>query len=240
MRARKPPTLLLPAFPRPTDFQWCAAGLAVLVLAAYWNSLGASFHFDDRVLFNDSHVAGPGFGWKLFRLEQTRSLTYWTFHLNFLAGGTNPRGYHVVNVILHAANAVLMLWIARHHLPRLPAFLAAGLFAVHPLQTEAVTYVFARSSLLATFFALLSFVLFLRRRYAFSAVAFTLSLLAKEETVALPAFLLLYDLGKWCGIPAGRFGPDLTRKPTPGVGEPIQHVEESRSGQRTEHRASPT
>ena len=92
-----------------------------------------------------------------------------------------------------------------------------GLFAVHPLQTEAVTYVFARSSLLATFFALLSFVLFLRGRYAFSAVAFTLSLLAKEETVALPAFLLLYDYlfvakGKWCGIPAGRFGPVTQRK----------------------------
>ena len=216
-RAQKPPTPLLPAFPRPTDFQWCAAGLAVLVLVAYWNSLGASFHFDDRVLFNDSHVAGPGFGWKLFRLEQTRPLTYWTFHLNFLAGGMNPRGYHVVNVILHAANVVLMLWIARHHLPRLPAFLAAGLFAVHPLQTEAVTYVFARSSLLATFFALLSFVLFLRGRYAFSAGAFTLSLLAKEETVALPAFFLLYDYlfvakGKWCGIPAGRFGPVAQRK----------------------------
>ncbi len=202
-RRRRVPSQALPTSPsRPVrsttlpgtaPFRWQAAGLFVLALLAFWNSLDASFHFDDWALFNDPYVAGPGAGLGLFRLGQTRPLTYWSFHLNFLARGAAPFGYHLVNMLLHAVNTVLVLWIARRHAPPLGAFLAAGLFAVHPLQTEAVTYVFARSSLLATLFALLCFLLFLRGRYGWSLAAFAVSLLAKEETVALPALLLLYD-----------------------------------------------
>ena len=188
--------------PEPVDqspwyaaFPWQAAALCLLVLIAYWNSLEGSFHFDDWSLLSDPDVAGPGVGWRLFRLGLTRPLTYWSFHLNFLAGGgqTNTIGFHLVSIALHAANSVLLLWIARRHVAAPAALLAAGLFAVHPLETEAVSYIFARSSLLATFFALLAFALFLRGRRGWSAAAFGFSLLAKEEGAALPAFLLLYD-----------------------------------------------
>jgi len=188
--------------PKPADqsrwhaaFSWQAAAVCLLVLIAYWNSLEGSFHFDDWSLLSDPDVAGPGVGWRLFRLGLTRPLTYWSFHLNFLAGGgqTNTIGFHLVSIALHAANSVLLLWIARRHVAAPAAFLAAGLFAVHPLETEAVSYIFARSSLLATFFALLAFALFLRGRRGWSAAAFGFSLLAKEEGAALPAFLLLYD-----------------------------------------------
>ena len=188
--------------PKPADqsrwhaaFSWQAAAVCLLVLIAYWNSLEGSFHFDDWSLVSDPDVAGPGLGWRLFRLGLTRPLTYWSFHLNFLAGGgqTNTIGFHLVSIALHAANSVLLLWIARRHVAAPAAFLAAGLFAVHPLETEAVSYIFARSSLLATFFALLAFALFLRGRRGWSAAAFGFSLLAKEEGAALPAFLLLYD-----------------------------------------------
>ncbi len=216
-RIRKTPTLRPPTFPWLNQFRWHAAALATLVLLVYWSSLGASFHFDDWSLFSDPQVAGPGLGWKLFRLAQTRPLTYWTFHLNFLAGGSNPLGYHLLNMFLHAGNAVLVLWIARQHLPPLAAFLAGALFAAHPLQSEAVTYIFARSSLLATFFTLLCFTLFLRGRYGWSAGAFAVSLLAKEETVALPAFLLLYDYlfvakRKWREPSSNGLGPVARRK----------------------------
>ena len=191
-------------------FPWQAAAVCLLVLIAYWNSLEGSFHFDDWSLLSDPDVAGPGFGWRLFRLGLTRPLTYWSFHLNFLAAGgeTNTIGFHLVNMALHAASSVLVLWIARRHLAAPAAFLAAGLFAVHPLGTEAVSYIFARSSLLATFFALIAFALFLRGRCGWSAAAFGCSLLAKEEAVALPAFLLLYDYL----FVSGRNGRQLARR----------------------------
>ena len=191
-------------------FRWQAAALAAAVLLAYWNSLGASFHFDDWSLFSDPYVTGAGAGIELFRLSQTRPLTYWTFHLNYLAGGMDPFGYHAVNLLLHAANVMLVLWIARRHVPASGAFLAAGLFALHPLQTEAVTYVFARASLLAAVLALGSFALFVRGRYALSALAFGFSLLAKEETIALPAFVLLYDWLFVASKRAGALPPDET------------------------------
>ncbi len=179
---------------RAESLPWQAAALLLLALIAYWNSLDGSFHFDDFVLFSDPDITGPGFGWAILRLGQTRPLTYLTFHWNYALGATDPAGYHWVNLLLHAANSVLVLLLARRHLKSLAAFLAAALFALHPLQTQAVDYIFARSSLLAVFFALLSFWLFLKERHAWSVAAFALSLLAKEETAALPVFFLLYDL----------------------------------------------
>lgn len=171
------------------------AALTLLVFVAYWNSLDASFQFDDQgFMLSDPYVTSHSLGWEIFRLEQTRPLTYMTFHWNYLASGVNPQGYHWVNVLAHIGNALLVLLIARRHFSFPLPWLAAALFALHPLQTEAVTYIFQRATLLATVFALLSFLFFLRENYPWSVVAFGLSLLAKEETIALPAFLLLYDL----------------------------------------------
>ncbi len=212
--------------------------LAALIFIAYGNSLTAGFHFDDYAALTDPYVAGPGFGWEIFRPAQTRPLTYLTFHWNYLAGGTDPAGYHWVNLLLHLANSILMLLIARRHLPPVAALIVAAVFAVHPLQTEAVTYVFARSTLLTTFFALLAALFFFRERFAWSAAAFGLSLLAKEETVALPAFLLLYDwlkrqrprigyygaLAALGGLAAARLFYLLSTLPDPGVGFRVKGI----------------
>jgi Tfp pilus assembly protein PilF len=167
--------------------------VALLALFAFGNSIGGSFLFDDAGMLQDPYVTGPGFALEIFRLEQTRPLTYLTFHWNHLAGGENPQGYHAVNIGLHAVNAALVLAISRYALSPALALLAACLFAVHPLQSEAVSYVFQRASLLAALFALLSFWLYLKQRRAWSVAAFALSLLAKEETMALPAMLLLHE-----------------------------------------------
>lgn len=170
------------------------AALVLLVLLVYWNSLDASFHFDDYFALTHPYVIGPGFGLNYRDLPPNRQFTYLTFHWNYLVGGTHPQSYHWVNLLLHAANAILVWLIARRHLAQFPAWLAAALFAVHPLQTEAVTFVYQRAIVLATFFALLSFFLFLQERYLWSVGAFVLSLLSKVETGALPVFFLLYDL----------------------------------------------
>lgn len=170
------------------------AVVALLVLVVYWPSLGAGFHFDDFATLRHPYVAGPGLGLEPERMPPTRQLTYLTLHWNYLAGGTDPRGYHWVNLLLHVGNALLVLLIARACLSPLTALLAGALFALHPLQTQAVNYIYQRATLLAAFFALLSFLLFLRQRYGWSVAAFVLSLLAKVETMALPVFLLAYDL----------------------------------------------
>jgi tetratricopeptide (TPR) repeat protein len=190
-------------------------------------------------MLNDRNIVGAGFGWNIFRVVQTRPLTFLTFHWNYLAGGNDPAGWHWVNLLLHSANAVLLLLIARRHASSGTAFIAASLFALHPLQTEAVTYIYQRATVLATLFALLSFLLFLRKQYAWSAGAFGLSLLAKEETIALPLLLLLYDvvyrrrrpcMGYYsgmlglAGLAAGRLFYVLHVIPNPTVGYRLRGI----------------
>lgn len=170
------------------------AALALFVWVAYWNSLGGGFHFDDQGIFLDSYILNPGFGRGIWRLTQTRPLTFLTFHWNYLAGGAAAEGFHAVNVLLHTANTILVLLIARLRLRGFLALFTGAVFALHPLQTQAVNYVFERATLLAAFFALLSLYCFLKEKYGWAIAAFGLSLLAKEETIALPAFLLLYEI----------------------------------------------
>jgi Flp pilus assembly protein TadD len=172
------------------------AAVALLALVAYWNSLGGGFHFDDAEIFLNPYIVSSGFGWGILRLAQTRPLTFLSFHWNYLAGGAAPYGFHLVNVLLHAANAVLAMLIARRAFKGPLALLAGALFALHPLQSQAVNYVFERATLLAAFFALLSVLFYLREKYWWAVAAFGLLLLAKEETIALPAFLLLYEISR--------------------------------------------
>jgi hypothetical protein len=122
----------------------------------------------------------------LFRLEQTRPLTYFTFWLNQSFGG-----WHVFNLCGHLLALWLVDRIARRLLPPELAPTAALLFAVHPLLSEPVQYLFARSSLRATLFCLAALDAWTRQRH-WSAVAWFLpALLAKEECVAFPVALLL-------------------------------------------------
>ena len=95
-------------------------------------------------------------------------------------------------MLLHAGNGILVLLICRTLVSPLRAWLAAALFTIHPLQTQAVNYIFERATLLAALFALLSLLLFLKGRYWWAAAIFGISLLAKEETIALPLFLAIY------------------------------------------------
>lgn len=168
--------------------------LAGLIAIAYVNALTSAFHFDDSAIFKVAGIVSPGFGWDLFGPDQTRPLTWLTFHANYLIGGKEPLLYHVFNVLLHMGNVALLLAIARRYVSPVAAFGVAAVFALHPIQTESVTYVYARSTLLSTHFALWTLWFFGLRRYVTSAVLFAVSLLAKEEAVALPAFLLLLDL----------------------------------------------
>ena len=153
-----------------------------------------SFHFDDYSIFSDTAVTAPGGVLQLLEPLRTRPLTYFTLWLNFQTGGRNPIGYHAVNLLLHLAAVTLALAVFRRLMPARAAFIAAALFAIHPLQSEAVNYVFARSSMLAAVFCLAALHAWLCGRQWIAVPWFALALLSKEECVAFPLVLVLLHL----------------------------------------------
>ncbi|HVO10229.1 MAG TPA: hypothetical protein VMX54_05685 [Vicinamibacteria bacterium] len=182
-----------------------AAALAVLVWAP---SIAGGFLYDDLTLIalnpaiHDLHALRT-----VLTYEPSRPLLNLTWALNYAFGGDSPWHYHLVNVLLHAANAALvaslLLWAGRRRgrpdAPRL-ALAGACVFAASPMAAEAVAYVASRSSLLVALFALASLrlavgVLDGGRRWRLSAALglFLLALATKEEAAALPLLLLLLD-----------------------------------------------
>ena len=163
--------------------------LAAAALIAFGDCLRGSFHFDDYAML----AAPQGPSWIL----QTRPLTQFTFWLNYLAGGTQPLGYHLVNLLLHIAVVCLLFNVLQRFIPEHSAFTAALLFAVLPIQSEPVAYVFARSTLLATLFCLLSLRAWKDSRSGLSVLWFAAALLSKEEAIAFPLVLLLFNARRW-------------------------------------------
>ena len=138
--------------------------LLAAALVAFGASLGSGFHFDDYAIFADPALTSPRrLARGVARCAQTRPLTYLTFWLNCQSGGGDPAGYHVFNLLLHLGAVLLLYECLRRLLPERAALVAAALFALHPVQAEAVNYVWARSILLATVFCLLSLRAWLRR-----------------------------------------------------------------------------
>src|SRR5437899_2660326 len=115
--------------------------LLAAALVAFGTSLGSGFHFDDYAIFSDPSL-GAAKGWlQIWSLRQTRPLAFLTFWLNRQIGGGDPLGYHLFNLALHLG-AVMLAWAClRHLLPERPALIAAALFAIHPIQSEAVNCV---------------------------------------------------------------------------------------------------
>ena len=168
--------------------------LAVSVLAVFWGVLAAPFHYDDYALLLDPAIT-TAWGWlDCFRLEQSRPLTWFSFWVNYQLSGASPAPWHAVNLALHLANSLVLWTSLRSLLPGRASWFAAFFFALHPIQTEAVAYVYARGILLATLFCLVALRLWIAGRRAPAIVSFAMALLAKEECAAFPAFLLLLHL----------------------------------------------
>src|SRR5215471_16036052 len=118
------------------------------VLAAFGASLGSGFHLDDDGIFS-------GF-------DRARPLTSLTFWLNNQIGGQDALGYHALNLLLHLGAVLLAFECLKRMMPQRAAFVAAAIFAVHPLQAEAVNYVSARGILLVTLLCLAGLSFWLR------------------------------------------------------------------------------
>ena len=135
----------------------------VLVLAtifAYRPAWNGSFVWDDDfyVTKNPLLTAPDGLRRIWFSLEspsQYFPLTYTSFRIERTLWGLNPTGYHWVNILLHTANA-LLLWRLLAELGVPGAWLAAGIFALHPVQVESVAWITERKNVLMAFFFLLA------------------------------------------------------------------------------------
>jgi hypothetical protein len=164
--------------------------IGVAACVAFALSLAGSFHFDDYALFQDPSITSPS-GWlEVWRPEQTRPLTYFTFWLNYGLGGRNSIGYHAVNLALHVAASLLVFAVVIRLISPRVALIGALIFAVHPIQTEPVAYIFARGALLMTVLCLVALYVWLRGRLWVAVACFCAALLAKEECAAFPLALI--------------------------------------------------
>ena len=180
--------------------------LGLLVGVSYGPAmLWGGFVWDDRVITEAPPIREGASGlWQIWfspgalRMWEGHywPLVYSTFWLEHKLWGFDPTGYHIVNVVLHFAN-VLLLW---HLLARLPvpgAWIIAAVFAVHPLHVESVAWVIERKDLLSTLFYLAAFSAYIRMArdkvgYVLALGLFVLGMLCKSIVVTLPVALLIY------------------------------------------------
>ena len=174
--------------------------LLAAALVAFGASLGSSFHFDDYAIFSDPALTSPD-GWLgIWSLRQTRPLTYLTFWLNYQVGGQDALGYHLFNLALHLGAVMLLYECLRRLLPETAAVVAAALFAVHPIQAEAVNYIWGRSIVLAALACFAAWLAWIKGRPWVAVAWFAAALLAKEECAAFPLVLMMMKRNRPGGL----------------------------------------
>jgi protein O-mannosyl-transferase len=212
----------------------CLVGLVI-----YSNTFHVPFQWDEFRFIRDNPIVkdlvyfiepSKAAGYPLHEALKSRYIGYLTFALDYKIHGLDVTGYHIVNLGIHVVNAVLVYFLV--FLTFRTPFLAgstlikdsryvalfAGLFFVaHPLQIEAVTYIFQRLASLVTLFYILSVVLYIKSRlmaeeargnrqeatgkekrlpvafYFFSLLSAVLAMKTKENAFTLPFIILLYE-----------------------------------------------
>jgi tetratricopeptide (TPR) repeat protein len=195
---------------------------AILVLA-YSNSFTTGFQLDD----NHTILNNPSIGYigKFLDIERwllplyNRQIPYLTFTINFLMGGYNVVYYHLTNFLIHLINTFLVYWFVNllfqspvmFHNPlknkqKTIALFTSLIFAVHPVQVQAVTYITQRMVSLAILFYLLSLCFYLKGRFIhpsnkkskiglffLSIISFILGIFSKEIIYSLPLAIILIE-----------------------------------------------
>ncbi len=201
-----------------TAIRGIALALVALVLIGYGRTGSGDFDFvnidDEDYVVANPHVTGgitlDNLRWAAtaFHSYNWHPLTWISLQLDSQLFGTTAGVYHRTNVLLHAANVVLLFWLLRRLSGALwPSALVAALFAIHPTHVESVAWVAERKDVLSALFWLLTIAAYARYaeqpgvgRYLLVVVAFALGLMAKPMLATLPFVLLLLDywpLRRW-------------------------------------------
>jgi len=189
-------TMTIPR-PAPRDFLHTLLLLEVVALA-YANVWSAAFQFDDFNVIVDNPAVHTWTAW-LASMPGIRPLLKLSYTFNWTLDG-RAAGFHAFNILVHGLNVLLVYALARRwcslhvvHHAEYAALLAAMLFALHPAQTEAVTYISGRSVSLMTCFYLAGMLLWLHGRRVLAAFMLLAALAVKETAWTLPFALLLWQ-----------------------------------------------
>lgn len=192
--------------------------LAVVCFLLFSNTLNNDFIFDDyHMIVENQYIRDLKGVWRFFYSDEItsvqipkgmyRPLLMASFSINYLLGNLVSRSYHIINILIHFLNGVLLYIILILFLKNDTfwfALTSALLFVVHPVNTQAVNYISCRSTLLVSIFYLLSFYLYVKkdtmppgerlRFYLGSLTMYLCALLTKENAITLPLLLLFYEL----------------------------------------------
>lgn len=186
----------------------------VMGLLVYINSINAPFQYDDYdTIMQNRDIRVLSDIKSIFTHSLFRPILFFTFAFNYYISGLNPISYHILNILLHLINIFLVFTISRQIISHLigdeesttGGFITSMLFAIHPIGTEAVTYISSRSSLLATFFFLSALLVYLKSlsvsiplkrhiMYFFTIVLFLLGAGSKEIILTLPIIIVITDI----------------------------------------------
>ncbi len=186
--------------------------ILILSFLAYYPCLKGEFLSDEYLLILDNPRIQYPSGFRDFFLEKFwsgkfrgiyyRPLVLLSYSSCWKLCKDNPWGYHLFNLLVHLGVVLLFFFLAQRILGK-PALLASAIFAFHPAHSEAVCWIPARTDLLAGFFVLFAWVLWLKREekqglkriviYLGVGLFYLAGLFSKEMAITLPAFLFIYD-----------------------------------------------
>lgn len=198
--------------------------IALTGMAVYSNTFNVPFQWDEQTYIREnpfirdvSYFSNPAKakGHEFYGALKNRYVGYLTFALEYKLHGFDVRGYHVFNLLVHIINSLLVyvLFLSVFRTPflsgmgghsRFMAFFAALLFVSHPVQTEAVTYIFQRLASLSAMFFLLSIVLYAKWRtapagigrmplYLLCLFSAALAMKTKENAFTLPVVIAAFE-----------------------------------------------
>lgn len=172
--------------------------LGLLAFAVYFNALGNDFVSDDISGIKENPDLGN------FSLLLSKPLTFFRYLFYFTVykiWGMEPLFFRLINVFFHLDSVLLTYFLVSLMANPILAFFAAGIFAVHPIHVEAVTWISGGPYAQSTFFLLVSFLLYLlskaknsKKLYLFSLFTFLLSAFSTEKALIFPLMLFIFEL----------------------------------------------
>lgn len=185
--------------------------LIVFGVFAYSNSLSGKFIWDDIFLIkNNTFIKDLSHLPRIFKSDIGsggrsefgfyRPFQVLTYMIDYSFWRLKPSGYHLTNILLHIFVALSVYWLINIlFCNNLVALFTSAIFVVHPIHTEAVSYISGRADSLALLFMLLCFIFYIKqidlssvKIYFFILLSYTLALLSRENSLILPVLLMLY------------------------------------------------